>query len=228
MQKFWTLFLAIIITLTGYGQRKSKDDAPSWTSANTSAFKFRDIGPATTSGRIADIAVNPNNHAEIYLALASGGVWKTSNNGTTWKSIFDSENSYSIGCIEIDPNNPNMIWVGTGENNNQRSVGYGDGVYVSKDGGKSWTNAGLEESEHIGMITIDPTNSSHIYVAAYGPLWKKGGDRGIYETNDGVKTGKEFLRSASTLGLMRFIWILEIRVCSMQRLIKEEGTFILI
>ena len=200
MQKFWTLFLAIIITLTGYGQRKSKDDAPSWTSANTSAFKFRDIGPATTSGRIADIAVNPNNHAEIYLALASGGVWKTSNNGTTWKSIFDSENSYSIGCIEIDPNNPNMIWVGTGENNNQRSVGYGDGVYVSKDGGKSWTNAGLEESEHIGMITIDPTNSSHIYVAAYGPLWKKGGDRGIYETNDGGQNWKRILEVSEHTG----------------------------
>ena len=100
----------------------------------------------------------------MYLALASGGVWKTSNNGTTWQPIFEHENSYSTGCIEIDPNNTNTIWVGTGENNNQRSVAYGDGVYVSRDGGKSWTNTGLESSEHIGMIAIDPRNSDHVYV----------------------------------------------------------------
>ncbi len=200
MQKFWTLLFALTITLSGYSQRKSKDDAPSWTSANTSAFKFRDIGPATTSGRIADLAVNPNNSAEIYLALASGGVWKTSNNGTTWKAIFDNENSYSTGCIEIDPNNSNTIWVGSGENNNQRSVAYGDGVYVSRDGGKSWTNTGLKESEHIGMIAIDPTNSSHVYVAAYGPLWKKGGDRGIYESKDGGQNWNRILEVSEHTG----------------------------
>ena len=105
MQKFWTLLLALTITFTGFSQRKSKDDAPAWTTANTGAFKFRDIGPATTSGRIADLAVNPENKAEMYLALASGGVWKTSNNGTTWQPIFEHENSYSTGCIEIDPIN---------------------------------------------------------------------------------------------------------------------------
>lgn len=200
MQKFWTLLFALTITLSGYSQRKSKDDAPSWTSANTSAFKFRDIGPATTSGRIADLAVNPNNSAEMYLALASGGVWKTSNNGTTWKAIFDNENSYSTGCIEIDPNNTNTIWVGSGENNNQRSVAYGDGVYVSRDGGKSWTNTGLKESEHIGMIAIDPTNSNHVYVAAYGPLWKKGGDRGIYESSDGGQNWNRILEVSEHTG----------------------------
>ena len=165
MQKFWTLLLALTITSSGYSQRKSKEDTPSWTNANTSVFKFRDIGPATTSGRIADLAVNPNNTAEMYLALASGGVWKTSNNGTSWKAVFDNESSYSTGCVEIDPNNSNTIWVGSGENNNQRSVAYGDGVYVSRDGGKSWTNTGLKESEHIGMIAINPTNSNHVYVA---------------------------------------------------------------
>ena len=200
MQKFWTLLLALTITFTGFSQRKSKDDAPAWTTANTSAFKFRDIGPATTSGRIADLAVNPENKAEMYLALASGGVWKTSNNGTTWQPIFEHENSYSTGCIEIDPNNTNTIWVGTGENNNQRSVAYGDGVYVSRDGGKSWTNTGLESSEHIGMIAIDPRNSDHVYVAAYGPLWNKGGERGIYETKDGGKNWTRILEVSEHTG----------------------------
>ena len=106
--------------------------------------------------------------------------------------FFEHENSYSTGCIEIDPNNTNTIWVGTGENNNQRSVAYGDGAYVSRDGGKSWTNTGLESSEHIGMIAIDPRNSDHVYVVAYGPLWNKGGERGIYETKDGGKIGPAF------------------------------------
>jgi photosystem II stability/assembly factor-like uncharacterized protein len=200
MQKFWTLLLALTFAVTGFSQRKSKDGAPAWTTANTSAFKFRDIGPATTSGRIADLAVNPKNKAEMYLALASGGVWKTSNNGTTWQPIFDHETSYSTGCIEIDPNNTNTIWVGTGENNNQRSVAYGDGVYVSRDGGKSWTNTGLETSEHIGMIAIDPRNSDHVYVAAYGPLWSKGGERGIYETTDGGKNWTRILEVSEHTG----------------------------
>jgi hypothetical protein len=143
------------------------------------------LGPATTSGRIADIAVNPDNTAEMYIALASSGVWKTSNNGTTWEPIFDHEGSYSTGCVTMDPSNHNIIWIGSGENNNQRSVAYGDGVYVSRDAGKTWTNTGLVSSEHIGMITVDPTNSNHVYVAAYGPLWSSSGDRGLYETMDG-------------------------------------------
>ena len=184
-QRFF-LFLFLATSLTSFGQRsKSKEEDPSWTKESVSAFSFRDIGPATTSGRIADLAVNPENKAEMYLALASSGVWKTTNNGTTWEPIFDSEGSYSIGCITIDPTNSQTIWVGSGENNNQRSVAYGDGVYVSHDGGKSWENVGLENSEHIGMIAVDPRNSDHVYVAAYGPLWSKGGDRGIYETMDG-------------------------------------------
>jgi photosystem II stability/assembly factor-like uncharacterized protein len=153
-----------------------------------SFLKFREIGPATTSGRIADMAVNPNNTSEFYIAAASGGVWKTTNHGSTFSPIFDGEGSYSIGCVTIDPNNEHTIWVGTGENNNQRSVAYGDGVYKSTNGGKSFTNVGLKNSEHIGMIKVHPSNSNVVFVAAYGPLWSVGGDRGLYKTEDGGKT----------------------------------------
>jgi photosystem II stability/assembly factor-like uncharacterized protein len=147
-------------------------------------FKFREVGPAVTSGRLADMAVNPQNTSEFYVASASGGVWKTTNAGITFQSIFDDQGSYSIGCVTLDPNNPNVVWVGTGENNNQRSVAYGDGVYRSRDGGKSWDKMGFDNSEHIGMIKVDPRNSSIIYVAAYGPLWSEGGERGLYKSID--------------------------------------------
>jgi hypothetical protein len=116
-------------------------------SSTFSGLSFRSIGPALTSGRIVDLAVNPNNISEYYVASASGGVWKTTNAGVTYTPIFDGEGSYSIGCVTLDPSNPNIVWVGSGENNNQRSVGYGDGVYKSEDGGKSWENMGLKNSE---------------------------------------------------------------------------------
>ena len=125
------------------------------------------------------------------MAVASGGVWKTTNAGTTWTPIFDNEGSYSIGCVALDPKNPQVVWVGTGENNSQRSVGYGDGVYRSDDGGKIWKNVGLKSSEHIARILIDPRNSNVVYVAAQGPLWSTGGDRGLFKTVDGGKTWKK-------------------------------------
>jgi photosystem II stability/assembly factor-like uncharacterized protein len=131
------------------------------------------------------MAVNPNNPDQYYLAVASGGVWKTNNHGNTYTPIFDGQGSYSIGCVTIDPSHENTVWVGTGENNNQRSVAYGDGVYKSVNGGKSWKNMGLKESEHISKIIVDPRNSDVVYVAAYGPLWSEGGERGIYKTTDG-------------------------------------------
>lgn len=149
---------------------------------------FRAIGPAIASGRIGDLAVNPENAAEYYVAVSSGGVWKTTNWGTTFTPIFDEQASYSIGCITLDPNNPHVVWVGTGENNSQRSVSWGDGVYRSRDGGASWQRMGLEKSEHIGMIRIDPRDSNVVYVAAQGPLWAPGGDRGLYKTTDGGKS----------------------------------------
>ena len=148
---------------------------------NTETFKgltMRNIGPALMSGRIADIAIHPQNRSHWYVGVGSGGVWKTVNAGTTWEPIFESESSYSIGCVTIDPNQPNTIWVGTGENVSGRHVGYGDGVYKSLDAGASWTRMGLKESERIGMIRIDPRNSKIVYVAAQGPLWSGGGERG--------------------------------------------------
>src|SRR5205807_7170713 len=139
--------------------------------AATGAFdglKLRSIGPAIASGRIAAFAVHPADASHYYVAVASGGVWKTINAGTTWTPIFDNEGSYSIGAIALDPKNPHCVWVGSGENNSQRSVAYGDGLYRSDDGGKSWKNVGLKNSEHIGRIIIDPRNSDVVYVAAQG------------------------------------------------------------
>lgn len=166
-----------------------------------SGFKFRNVGPALTSGRIADFAVNPDNPSEFYVAAAAGGVWKTTNAGTTFDPIFDNYGSYSIGALAMDPNNHNVIWVGTGENNNQRSVSYGDGVYKSIDGGASFKNMGLKNSEHIGMIVIDPRNSDVVYVAATGPLWSSGGDRGLYKTTDGGDTWNLVLEISEHTGV---------------------------
>lgn len=165
------------------------------------SLKFRSIGPALTSGRIADLAVNPDNPSEFYVAAAAGGVWKTTNAGTTFKPIFDGQGSYSIGSLAMDPNNHNVIWVGTGENNNQRSVSYGDGLYKSVDGGASFKKVGLEKSEHIGMIKIDPRNSDVVYVAAVGPLWSSGGDRGLYKTTDGGTTWTKSLEISEHTGV---------------------------
>ncbi len=165
-----------------------------------SAFKWRGIGPALTSGRIADIAVNPENFSEYYIAAAAGGVWKTTNKGVTFEPVFDKQGSFSIGCVRIAPSNPHLIWVGTGENNNQRSVAYGDGVYKSLDGGKSWENMGLKNSEHIGMIAIHPEKPEIVYVAAYGPLWSAGGDRGIYKTENGGESWNKVLAVSENTG----------------------------
>ena len=135
---------------------------------------LRGIGPALMSGRVSDIAVDPVKRSTWYVVAASGGVWKTTNSGTTWTPIFDGYGSYSIGCVAVDPSNHLVVWVGTGENNSQRSVGYGDGLYKSIDGGASFTKVGLESSEHIAKVLIDPRNSNVVYVAAQGPLWKAG------------------------------------------------------
>jgi photosystem II stability/assembly factor-like uncharacterized protein len=184
MRRLLFNFLLLFLVLNVSAQDKSK--MPS-----LSALKFRCIGPATHSGRIGDLAVNPKNPAQYYVAVASGGVWKTNNAGTTYFPIFDNEASYSIGCITLAPGNENIVWVGTGENNNQRSVAYGDGVYKSEDGGKSWKNMGLKQSEHIGMIQVDPRNHNIVYVAAYGPLWSEGGERGLYKSEDGGNSWKK-------------------------------------
>jgi photosystem II stability/assembly factor-like uncharacterized protein len=156
-------------------------------------LKLRNIGPAFMSGRVSDIAIHPDDENLWYVAVGSGGVWKTENAGVTWKPIFDHEGSYSIGCVTIDPNNPHVIWVGTGENVGGRHVGYGDGVYRSSDGGETWTNLGLKKSQHISKIVVRPGHSDVVWVAAQGPLWSKGGERGLYRTTDGGRTWERML-----------------------------------
>jgi photosystem II stability/assembly factor-like uncharacterized protein len=184
------LTIALALSSPLYAQKKKdkKSEEAEKHYLETAALgglSFRCVGPALTSGRISDFAVHPDNRAVYYVATSSGGVWKTENAGTTYQPIFDGQGSYSIGCITMDPNNPNVIWVGTGENNNQRSVAYGDGVYKSEDGGSSWQHMGLKTSEHIGKIIVDPRDSRTVYVAAIGPLWSEGGERGVYKTTDG-------------------------------------------
>jgi photosystem II stability/assembly factor-like uncharacterized protein len=200
------VWLCMLTCTFSFAQKNTKDTAKKaepkdpLQSSVFGGIKFRSIGPAITSGRIVDLAVNPNNIAEYYVASASGGVWKTVNAGVTFEPVFDGEASFSIGCVTIDPTNPNTVWVGSGENNNQRVVGYGDGVYKSEDGGKSWKNMGLTKSEHIGKIVVDANNPDIVFVAAYGPVWNSGGERGIYKTTDGGKTWKQVLNVSEHTG----------------------------
>ncbi|MEL6547139.1 MAG: glycosyl hydrolase, partial [Myxococcota bacterium] len=156
-------------------------------------LSLRKVGPAFPSGRVVDFAVHPGRPHRYFAATASAGVWLTEDNGNTWKPVFDGQASYATGVIKIDPNNPDIVWVGSGENNAQRSVGWGDGVYKSVDGGVHWKNVGLKDSGHIGDIAIHPENRDIVYVAAQGPLWSKGGDRGLYKTTDGGKNWKRVL-----------------------------------
>ena len=180
---------------------EEKKPADPMSAPTFNGLKLRSIGPAFTSGRVVGFAVDPNNSARYFVASASGGVWKTINNGTTWTPAFDKEGSYSIGAIVLDPKNPLTVWVGTGENNSQRSVSYGNGVYRSDDGGKTWKNVGLKTSEHIGRIAIDPKDSNIVYVAAQGPLWGPGGDRGLFKTTDGGKTWNKILSISDNTGV---------------------------
>ena len=162
---------------------------------------IRGIGPAFCSGRITDFAVHPDRPSTYFVATASGGLWKTTNSGITYSPVFDNHGSYSIGCVAMAPSNPNVIWVGTGENNSQRSVSFGDGVYRSRDGGKNFEKVGLENSEHIGMIAIHPSDADIVYVAAQGPLWRSGGDRGLYKTTDGGTTWRKVLEISDDTGI---------------------------
>lgn len=187
------LLLALLPLVAG--AQDTTDKAPA-----LGSMDWRGLGPALTSGRVADLAVHPHNPDLYYVAAASGGVWKTENRGVTFTPIFDNEKSYSIGVVEISPHNPHEIWVGTGENNNQRSVAYGDGLYRSLDGGQSWEHLGLKNSEHIGMIAFHPEKPEVVYVAAYGPLWSAGSQRGIYKTTDGGQNWERILEVSEHTG----------------------------
>lgn len=203
---FFLVAVFLFSSLVAEARDEEKTDKKDVFSSGTfSGLKFRSIGPAFASGRIADFAVNPENHSEYYVGVAAGNVWKTTNAGTTWEPVFDKYGAWSIASVVIDPNNPHVVWVGTGEYNSQRAIGYGDGVYRSEDGGKNFKNMGLKKSEHIGRIVINPRNS-HVYVAAQGPLWGPGGDRGLYKTTDHGKTWKKILDISENTGITDIVF----------------------
>lgn len=208
----WLLacLLALVFVLPGApvnAQKKKKKDKEvkekqfELSSRMLSTLRFRSIGPAAYSGRISDLAVNPDNHSEYYVAVASGGLWKTDNHGTTFRPIFDNQPVFSIGCITLDPNNSNTLWVGTGENNSQRNLAYGDGVYKSTDGGKSFKNMGLKTSSQIAKIIVDPRCSDVVYVASQGQAWGPGGERGLFKTTDGGETWEAVLEIGDYTGI---------------------------
>ena len=195
------LLKCVLITFCSslLGSAEAQSTKITWDSINTNAIKMRSVGPAFMAGRIADIAIDPKDESHYYVGVASGGVWETVNAGITFSPVFDGQKVYSIGCITIDANTGNL-WVGTGENVGGRHISYGDGIYLSKDGGKSWHNMGLKTSEHISKIVVHPTNPDIVWVASQGPLWTKGGERGIYMTTDGGKKWKRTLGDSDWTG----------------------------
>ena len=164
-------------------------------------LEFREVGPATMGGRIDDFAVVESNPNIVYVGTASGGVWKTTNNGTTWEAVFDKESVSTIGDMAIAPSDPSIVWVGTGEPNNRQSSSWGDGAYKSLDGGKTWKKMGLEATRHIGRIVIHPKNPEVVYVAAMGHLWGPNPERGVYKTSDGGKSWSLVLRINDDTGV---------------------------
>lgn len=208
MKRFiYSLFIITsLIATDAFAQKNKKAESAnkevtdSLKNVSLSGLRFRSIGPAITAGRVVDIAVNPTNLSEYFVASGHGSLWRTTNRGITFEPVFDNQKTFAIGSVVYDPSNTHTIWVGTGENNNQNNVIYGDGVYKSEDGGDSWTNMGLKNSDHIGMIVVDPTNSDVVFVAAYGSLRNPGGDRGIFKTTDGGKTWKNVLSISEYTG----------------------------
>jgi photosystem II stability/assembly factor-like uncharacterized protein len=195
---FVSLFVFLVAAIVGAGQVPSGSDR--LTADFFKSMELRSLGPSLMTGRVADVQVDPKNQDVYYVVAGAGGLWKSENRGITFTPIFDEGGSFSLACVVIDPKNSNVLWLGTGENSNPRAAMFGDGVYKSTDAGKTWARVGLEKSEHIGNIKIDPRNSDVVYVAAQGPLWSSGGDRGIYKTTDGGKTWKAVLTVSPDTG----------------------------
>lgn len=196
-----TLISALCLFVSLPGLAAKDKETPPLSSPTFNGLELRNIGPGFMSGRIADIAIDPNDTSVWYVGIGSGGVWKTKNAGVTWKPIFDKQPVYSIGAVVLDPSNSNTIWVGSGENVGGRHVSFGDGIYVSHDGGSNWKNMGLKRSGHISEIIVHPKDSNTIWVAAQGPLWNKGGERGLYKTTDGGKSWDKVLGDDEWIGV---------------------------
>lgn len=200
-KEFFALFVLLFLCFFGTIKSSAQTTTIDEVKKAVAGMKLRGIGPAFMGGRIADIAIDKSDFSTWYVAAGSGGVWKTTNSGITFQPIFDDQVSYSIGTITIDPNNPRTVWVGTGENVSGRHVAWGDGVYKSNDGGTTWESMGLKKSEHIGKILVDPRNSDVVFVAAEGPLWSSGGERGLYRSEDGGKTWIQTLKIDENTGV---------------------------
>ncbi|MCP2671663.1 glycosyl hydrolase [Maricaulaceae bacterium EIL42A08] len=185
----------------GAQQAEDTEDQGVMSAGNFNGFEFRSIGPAFMSGRLSDIEIMQDDPSTWIVGVGSGGVWRTDNAGTTWTPIFDDTGMYSIGTVTIDPSNPHHIWVGTGENHGGRHLGYGDGVYRSRDGGQNWEHVGLENSEHISEIIIHPEDPNTIWVASQGPLWSSGGERGLYKSTDGGESWNLVLSAGEWTGV---------------------------
>ena len=188
--------IAIIATISLSGQSGGGVDAQA-----LKGLELRSLGPALATGRIQDVEIDPKNPSVWYVATAFGGLWKTTNRGITFSPVFDEQGSFTLCCVAVDPRDSNIVWVGSGENASQRSAHFGDGIYKSADGGKTWKNMGLKSSEHIGRVLIDPRNSNVLYVASQGPLWAAGGERGLYKTTDGGNTWNAVLSVSPDTGI---------------------------
>ncbi len=193
--------LAILAFWVVLGTFSRTQQPPVLTSATVAGLRFRTIGPAAMSGRIVDIAVVESDTYTYYAASATGGLWKTTDNGTTFAPVFQHESVPSIGCVTVSQTNPSVVWVGTGEATNRQSSGWGDGVYKSIDAGRTWTNMGLKDSEHVGRILLHPTNADTVYVAALGHLWGPNKERGLYKSRDGGRTWKPSLQVDEDTGV---------------------------
>ena len=193
MKRFWLLPLFLSLSSTGFGRIDP---------SVLSSFTWRSVGPAGAGGRVVDIDVSGGSPRHVFVAFATGGLWRSSNQGVTWESLFDTVRAPSIGAVAVQQDNPDVLWVGSGEANPRNSVSWGDGVYKSTDGGKSWSSMGLRDSHHIGRIVIDPVDPDTVYVAALGHIWASNEERGLYKTEDGGLTWTKSLEIDADTGVI--------------------------
>ena len=192
--------LMFVLAVIGSGPLGAQDPEPQ-TPDPLPTGNWREIGPAVFGGRVVDVALYPGDRSSMLVASGSGGLWRTRNNGVTWECIFENEGTISIGDVALDPTDENVIWVGTGEANNQRSSYWGDGIYKTTDGGETWSMVGLPDSHHIGRIVMDPRDTNRVYVAVLGNLYSPNPERGLYRTTDGGVTWEQVLQINEDVGV---------------------------